>query len=125
MPGLSRETAEVSDHGIVEDRHGDVDGQTISFVTFRATVDNAPLLKSLPDDKCHCPHWGYVFKGELGFVVDGVEQTFKAGDAYYVGQPHTQTAIADTEILMFSPTKELAPTEEAMARNMQAMMGQH
>ena len=73
MPGLSRDTAEVTDHGIVEDRHGEIDGYVINFVTFRTTVDNAPLLKGLPDDKCHCPHWGYVVEGEIGWVVNGVE----------------------------------------------------
>ncbi|MFY9587596.1 MAG: hypothetical protein WAT66_09090 [Actinomycetota bacterium] len=123
MPGLSRETAEISDHGVVEDRHGEAEDHVISFVTFRASVDNAPLLKGLPGDKCHCPHWGYVTKGEIGFVVDGVEETFKTGDAFYVSRPHTQTAIADSEIVMFSPAAELAETEAAMAKNMQAMMG--
>jgi glyoxylate utilization-related uncharacterized protein len=125
MPGLSRGTAEVTDHGIVEDRHGEVDGYVISFVTFRATVDNAPLLKGLPGDKCQCPHWGYVVRGEIGFVVNGVEETYKEGDAYYAPAGHTQTAIADSEMVMFSPAKELAETEAVMAKNMQSMMGQH
>lgn len=123
MPGLSRDTAEVTDHGIVEDRHGEIDGYVISFVTFRATVDNAPLLKGLPDDKCHCPHWGYVVKGEIGWVVNGVEETYKAGDAFYVRDAHTQTAIAGSEMVQFSPADELAETEAVMQKNMQAMMG--
>ena len=42
MPSVSRERiANVDDHGVVEDRHEDVDGTTISFVTIREDVDAA------------------------------------------------------------------------------------
>jgi hypothetical protein len=58
------------------------------------TAHQCAVAEGLPDDKCHCPHWGYVVKGEIGFVVNGVEEAYKAGDAFYVGDAHTQTAIA-------------------------------
>jgi len=66
MPKMSRESApEINDKGPADDRRGDLDGYTFNFVTLRQDSDLAPLLKGLPDDLCHCPHWGYMFKGKL------------------------------------------------------------
>ncbi len=46
MPKVSKESAaQVDDHGLVEDRHEDVDGYTVNFVSFRQDVDATPLLK--------------------------------------------------------------------------------
>ena len=68
MPRVSRESAaQVDDHGPVEDRHEDVDGYTIQFVSFRQDVDGTPLMKGLPGDACPCPHWGYVLKGRVTY----------------------------------------------------------
>ena len=125
MANLLKEPLEVVDAGPVEDRRGDADGYTLEVVTFRATVDGAPLLKGLPDDQCHCPHWGYVTKGEISFVVNGVEKTYKEGEAFYVPPGHTPGATAGSQMVMFSPTDELAVTEAVMNKNMEAMMGQH
>ena len=122
MPKLSRETAEVIDGGPVEDRRGEIDGYAINFTTFRATVDGAPLLKGLPNDQCHCPHWGYVTRGEVSFVFDGIEEIYKAGDAFYVPPGHTPAATADSEMVLFSPAKELAETQAVMERNMKVLM---
>jgi hypothetical protein len=113
----------VIDHGPVEDRSGDLDGYRINFVTFRATVDATPLLKGLPDDMCHSPHWSYVLKGEVSYVINGIEEVYKAGDAFYVPPRHTSAASAGSEIVQFSPAKELAEVEAIMDRNMRAMMG--
>src|SRR5881628_2378385 len=121
MPKLSRETAEVIDAGPVEDRRGEIDGYAINFTTFRATVDGAPLLKGLPNDQCHCPHWGYVLKGRVTFTVDGQEEVLEPGDAFYVPHGHLQRAEAGTEYLQFSPAKEMAEVEQQVMKNMQAM----
>ena len=88
MPSVSRERiAKVDDHGVVEDRHEDLDGTTVSFITIREDVDAAPLLRGLPDDRCSCPHWGYVFTGRLLRLGDRV---YKAGDAFSVRRPHAR-----------------------------------
>ena len=58
MPSVARDRiAETDDYGPVEDRHEDVEGPTIQFVTIREDVDAASLLRGLPDDRCNCPHW--------------------------------------------------------------------
>ncbi len=68
MPGLSKQTAaNVEHHGPVEDRHEDIDEMTVNFLSFGIDIDGTPLLKGLPDDRCPCPHWGYVTKGKLTY----------------------------------------------------------
>ena len=125
MPKVSKESAaQVDDMGPVgEDRHEDLDGYTVNFVTLRQESDLAPLLKGLPDDRCQCPHWGYVFKGTLTWRFADHEEVYEAGDAYYAPPGHIPVASAGSEFVSFSPTDELQVVEAAMLRNMQAMQG--
>ncbi len=121
MPKVSKATAQIEDHGVVEDAHDDIDGYTVNFVTFRQDIDGTPLLKGLPDDKCQCPHWGYVLKGHFTYRFADHEEVFEAGDAFYVPPGHIPFADAGSELVQFSPTEELLVVEDAMMRNMQAM----
>jgi hypothetical protein len=122
MPKVSRESAaHVDDHGPVEDRHEDVEGYTINFVTFRQDIDSTPLLRGLPGDSCPCPHWGYVISGHVTFGFGDREEVFGPGDAFYVPGGHSQRAEAGTEYLQFSPSEELREVSQTMARNMEAM----
>jgi mannose-6-phosphate isomerase-like protein (cupin superfamily) len=122
MPRVSKQSAAtVEDYGIAEDRHEDVDGYTVNFVTIREASDLAPMLKGLPDDRCHCPHWGYVFSGTLTFTFPDREETYSAGDAFFAPAGHTPRAEAGTEFLQFSPSEELQVSLAAIKANMQAM----
>ena len=122
MPKVSRESAQVEDHGVVEDRHADLDGYAVSFVTFRDDIDATPLLKGLPDDRCQCPHWGYVVKGRMTMRFGDREEIFEAGDAFYSPPGHVPVSHEPgTEIVQFSPSEELRLTAAAIARNMEAM----
>ena len=124
MPKLSTENAQVEDHGIVLDRHGEVDGYTVNIVEFRQDMDQTPLLKGLPDDRCQCPHWGYVLKGKMTFRFADREEVFEAGDAFYTPPGHVPVKHEPgTEIVMFSPAEELKKTEAVMMKNMQEMQG--
>jgi len=123
MPKVSRESAQVDDHGMVEDRHAEIDGYTVNFVTFRQDVDATPLLKGLPDDKCSCPHWGYVLKGRLTYRFADREEVFEAGDAFYLPPGHVPVAEAGSELVQFSPTAELGAVDAVMLKNVQAMQG--
>ncbi len=123
MAKVSRESAEhIELHGPVEDRHQDVDGYTVTFVTFNEEIDGAPLLKGLPGDACDCAHWGYVFKGKVTFRTAAGDEIFGAGDAFYVGPGHTPFSEAGSEMLMFSPSDQLHAVEAVMMKNMGAMM---
>jgi mannose-6-phosphate isomerase-like protein (cupin superfamily) len=124
MPKVSRESAaQVDDFGPAEDRHEDLAGYTTSFTTIRQGADLAPMLKGLPDDRCQCPHWGYVFKGRLTWRFADREEVCEAGDAFYVPPGHTPAAEAGSEFLQISPADELREVTAAVMRNMQAMQG--
>lgn len=122
MPKVSKESAsQVDDHGIVEDRHEDVEGYTIQFLSFREDADGTPLMKGLPDDSCQSPHWGYVFKGKLTFRFPDHEEIFEAGDAFYLPAGHVPIVEAGSEYLQFSPSEELEAVRTQMMKNMEAM----
>lgn len=124
MPGFSKETASnVGEFGPVIDRHEEIDGYTVTIVSFAAEIDGAPLLKGLKDDLCQCPHWGYVVKGTATFTFADHVETFEAGDAFYLPPGHSPAHGADSELVLFGPTRELRETEEVMQRNMTAMQG--
>jgi hypothetical protein len=123
MPKVSKESAaQVEDHGAVEDRHEDVEGYTINFVSFRQDIDGTPMLKGLPDDRCQCPHWGYVLKGRLTFRFADHDEVFEAGDAFYLPPGHIPLADAGSEYVQFSPAEELRATEEVLMSNFREMM---
>src|SRR2546426_6909445 len=85
MPKVSKDSAaQIEDHGPVLDRHQDLDGYTISFTEFREDIDATPLLKGAPDDRCQCPHWGYVLQGRVTFRFADGDEVIQAGDAFYL-----------------------------------------
>lgn len=104
-----------------EGHYEDLDGYTIGFETYTEDADPAPLFQGLPDDRCQCPHWGVVLKGTLTYRhADGSEDVIGPGEAYYVGPGHTPLLTAGTEIVEFSPTRELAETVEVVMQNLEA-----
>jgi hypothetical protein len=121
MPKVSKDSAQVEDHGPVEDRHEELDGYTVNFVSFRQDVDGTPMLKGLPDDRCQCPHWGYVLKGRLTYRFADHEEVFEVGDAFYLPPGHVPLAEAGSELIQFSPTEELRLVEAAVMKNAQEM----
>jgi hypothetical protein len=94
---------------------------TVGFERYTADADLAPFFRGLPDDMCQCPHWGYVIAGKLVYHTADGDETFTAGDAYYVGPGHTPELFAGTEVVEFHPTEELAKTVEVIEKNMAEM----
>jgi hypothetical protein len=122
MPKVSKESAaQVEDHGLVEDRHEDIDGYTVNFLSFRQSADATPLLKGQPDDRCPCPHWGYVFAGRVTYRFAEHEEIFEAGDAFYVPPGHVPVIEAGSEFVQFSPSEQLHPVSAAMVANLRSM----
>jgi hypothetical protein len=119
MPKASRDTApHVEDLGIMEGRYADLNGYTVGFEHFREDADATEIFRGLPDDRCQCPHWGYVISGRLTFRFAGGEEVYEAGDAYYAPPGHVPVIAAGTEVVEFSPGEEYARTMEVVARNM-------
>ena len=123
MAKASKETATGGgEYGPVTDRNEALEGYTVSFTEFHADVDGTPLLKGAPDDRCQCPHWGYVLSGAMTFRYADHDETIAAGEAFYAPPGHIPVKHEPgTEIVMFSPAEELARTEAVMAGNMRAM----
>lgn len=122
MPKASKSTA--SDSMQVEGYEGHYEnfdgGYTVAFETYTQDADLGDLFKGLPDDRCQAAHWGYVIKGKVSFKTADGEETFETGDAYYVPPGHTPVLYAGTEIVEFSPTKELEQTMDVVSKNMEA-----
>ena len=123
MPKASKETAsekvEIPGYeGQMEKLEG---GYTVAFETYTEDADPpASLFDGLPDNRCQSAHWGYVFKGRVGFKTASGEETFEAGDAYYMPPGHTPVFYAGTKIVEFSPTKDLDRSIEVVTKNMEA-----
>ena len=123
MPKVSRESAtEGGDFGPVADRSEELDGYMVNFTLWRESIDATPLMKGLPDDRCQCPHWGYVISGELTFSYADREESIRAGEAFYAPPGHIPVSNAPgTEAVYFSPAEEMRETDAMVMRNMQEM----
>lgn len=75
--------------------------------TLAAGVDTTPLFVGLDGDRCQCPHWGFVVRGELTTIdAAGEQETVRANDLFYWPPGHNVKVNADAEIVMFSPQRE-------------------
>ena len=95
---------------------------TIAVETMPAGIDTAPIFRGLPDDRCQCPHWGYVVSGQFRAVYADREETISAGEVYYLAPGHTAIFDTATEIVEFSPKGQYAETMEVVSRNVAAML---
>lgn len=121
MPSAAKATTPIAvDEALIEGRYADLGGYTVGFETFRADADPAPLFRGLPDDRCQCPHWGYVVSGKVIFRYPDRDEVFEAGDAYFGAPGHLPLVFAGTELIEFSPTDMLNETMAVVTRNMQA-----
>ena len=103
-----------------EGHFGELDGYTVGFEAYSADSDPSELFKGLPDDRCQCPHWGYVLKGAVTFTyADGTKEKIEAGEAYYAPPGHLPVLHGGTEVVEFSPTAELQKTIEVISKNME------
>jgi len=109
---------------------GEYEGRTVDWGDFRVAFETMPEqfppdespFAGLPDDRCQCPHWGYVVSGGMTFRYADREEHFEAGDAFYTPPGHIPVKHEPgTEVVLFSPAEELAKTEAVMMKNMQAM----
>jgi hypothetical protein len=122
MPSVSKDNAatKVTWDGVDID-HADLEGgYAVCFERHTADADLAALFRGLPEDRAQLPRWGYVIEGRIGFRFTDREETYEAGEAYYVGAGHTPVHYAGTEIVEFSPTAVLNETIPVVLRNLDA-----
>lgn len=91
-------------------------GQLVRHLSLPAGTDFRPLFVGLPDDRCQCPHTGYVVSGSITVeYADGTQETNRAGDLYYWPGGHTGWTDEGVVFLEFSPADELQPVLEHLA----------
>jgi hypothetical protein len=122
MPSISRETAaeKIAIEGLevrLENLEG---GYSVCFESHTANADLAELFRGLPGDRAQLPRWGYVIEGKVGFRFSDHEETYEAGEAYYVPPGHTPVHYAGAELVEFSPTEILGATIPVVMKNLQA-----
>lgn len=122
MPKASKQSA--SETETLEGYEGHFEhfagGYTVGFETYTQDADLSPLFKGLPDDRCQAAHWGYVISGKVAYHFDDRDEVVEAGEAYYAPPGHTPEIFAGTEVVEFSPTKELQATMDVVTKNMEA-----
>lgn len=122
MPKSSR--TEATEHvvdGDIEAHLSELDGgYTVSFESYGSEADPGELFRGLPDDRCQAPHWGYVVTGSLTYRFADHDETFRAGEAYYVPPGHLPLFHAGTEIVEWSPTDLLRETVAVIEQNLAA-----
>jgi hypothetical protein len=97
-------------------------GMTVAYHEDPAGTDFRPLLKGLPDDKCPCPHWGYIVKGSVHIrYTDGTEEVIKAGEAFYIPPGHTAWTDEDVALIEFSPEKEYKEVMEHIQKKQEEL----
>src|SRR5207244_13453137 len=98
---------------------GDYVGRSIDAADIRIAFESMPAgfppdaspFKGLPDDRCQCDHWGYLFKGSFRVTyLDGPEEVVRAGDAYHLRPGHFVQTIEPVEMIGLSPVDEHART---------------
>ena len=93
----------------------------VAYVRLTAGVDATPLLKGLPDDKCPCPHWGYILEGAIHVrYTDGQEEVCRAGEIFYWPAGHTVWVKEDTSFIEFSPNSELMEVYDHIGKKLSA-----
>ena len=80
------------------------------------------MFEGLPNDKCQCPRWGYVIKGQMRVRYEEGEEVVSAGEAYYLPPGHAPVMKGGTEIVEFSLRNEPQSTMEAVERNLLTML---
>ena len=80
------------------------------------------LFKGLPDDRCQCDHWGYLFSGSFRVTyLDGTEEIVRAGEAYHLRPGHFVRTLEPVELIELSPVEDHDRTMETIARNLGAL----
>jgi hypothetical protein len=124
MPRTRKDEAPIMvDEPVIQGRYVELDDTTVGFETFAVGSDPSPFFVGLPDDRCQCPHWGYVISGEVTVNYADHAEVLRAGDAYYLRPGHLTVLADGTEVVEFSPTEELRKTMAVVGANMEAGVG--
>ena len=118
---MSKDELEPTVIGEYEGRSVDSGGIRIAFESMPAQFppDETPF-KGLPDNRCQCDHWGYLFKGSfrVSYKDGSPDEVVRAGEAYHLRPGHFLQTLEPVELLEISPVAEHDRTMATIARNM-------
>jgi hypothetical protein len=108
--------------GTIFRMQGGLGNMVIAFWEMPAGPEDKALFEGLPTNSCHCPHWGYIVKGQMTLQYDnGENEVVKAGDVFYAPAGHTGKIDEDIAVIEFSPEKEYMEVMTHVGKKMQAM----
>ena len=106
---------------------GEYEGRTVDWGDFRVAFETMPEqfppdespFAGLPDDRCQCPHWGYLIKGSFRVAYRGEpDEIVQAGEAYHLRPGHFVQTLEPVELVELSPVHQHDETMAVVARNM-------
>lgn len=106
---------------------GGYEGRTVDAGAIRIAFESMPahfppddsLFAGLPDGRCQCDHWGYLFKGSFRVTYrDGTEEIIRAGEAYHLRPGHFVQTLEAVQQIELSPVQEHDRTMATIARNL-------
>ena len=109
---------------------GEYEGRSVDAGQIRIAFESMPAhfppdespFKGLPDDRCQCDHWGYLFSGSFNVTyLDGSDEIVHAGQTYHLRPGHFVQTLEPVELIEFSPVEEHDRTMAVVARNMGAV----
>ena len=89
----------------------------VGYETYLTDFDDAELLEVFPDNRCPCPHWGYLLAGRMVVRYADREDVVNAGELYYMAPGHTMACDAGTVLIEFSPREEFRKLTEIAEKN--------
>ena len=111
---------------------GEYEGRSVDAGDFRIAFESMPAqfppdespFKGLPDDRCQCDHWGYLFEGAFRVTYsDAADEVVHAGEAYHLRPGHFVQTLEPVQLIELSPVEEHDRTMAVVARNMGAVAG--
>src|ERR1700752_5188805 len=82
-------------------------GMLIALERWNRGLDTGAMFADLPDGACQEPHWGYILKGSVTMrYTDGLSETLRAGQAYYIRPGHNAHVDEDVDLVEFTRADE-------------------
>ena len=117
----SRETLAVAfQEGEAISRQAEWGDMNVAYETFPAGMDATGMFNGLPDNRCQCPHWGFLITGRMRVKYADRDEVINAGEVYYMAPGHIPVIEEDVEVVEFSPKGEYQKTMEVAMRNYEA-----
>ena len=117
MATTAPDTVERTNFGPIDVGEAELDGYSVSFLHIIGELDMTRMLRGLPGDVCTCPHWGIVTEGQMLVRYADHEEVVGAGDVFYMPPNHVPVYQPGTRLILFSPTEEMKPVNEAIMNN--------